>query len=243
MKLTFSKITLWCLLFSFTIIKAQDVVNNQYWLDYSPSFKISEKVNFSSSVGFRTIDSKNWKRYYITGKFKYKRPKRMLKKLFYSEHLSAGVSIYFTDNNYISNVLEIRPFQSYSLSWPDRKRIKLNHHLILEERFELVTDNWSNTFGLRLRYRATTTFKFQGDVVDFGKGFYIPISLNLFWNLIDTKQFNDKVRITPGIGYVFSPKWKAAFLVGYQYSRQTKDDDFHTNDIIFRLRAYHNLDK
>ena len=92
-----------------------------------------------------------------------------------------------------------------------------------------------------MAYKATLTFKFQGDVVGFGKGLYMPVSLYLYWNLIDVQQFNDKIRITPGIGYVFSSSWKAAFLIGYNYSKVTKEEDFHKNDIILRLRVYHKL--
>ena len=71
--------------------------------------------------------------------------------------------------------------------------------------------NWINTFGLRVRYKAELTLKLKGDLISFNDGLYLPVSLELSWNLKGAQQFNDVVRITPGIGYEFSPTWKAEF--------------------------------
>ncbi len=86
---------------------------------------------------------------------------------------------------------------------------------------------------------ASATIKFQGDVWDYAKGLYLPVGAEFFWNLKGTKQFNDNLRVTIGIGRKFSDAWKAAFNVGYNYTRSSIDEDFHTNNIIFRLRVYH----
>lgn len=214
-------------------------VTNQFWFDFNPSHKISEKVGVYGSVGFRTISPHAWNRYWLKPAIKYKRPKFMLKKLKYKEELHGGIEMYFTDNKGSVDRLEISPFQAYQLSWPNRTRIEIKHFIKLEERFEIETDDWINTFGLRLSYEASLIIKFQGDVWNYGKGFYIPVSAKFYWNLIGTKQFNDKVRIMPGIGYNISPDWKVVFLVGYNYARNTVEDDFHTNDIIYRLRVYY----
>lgn len=214
-------------------------VTHQFWLDFNPSHALSDKVGYYGSIGFRSISPHTWNRYWLKSAFKYKRPKFMLKKLKYKEELHGGIDIFFTENIGSVNRLEITPFQAYSLSWPNRTRLEIKHFLKLEERFELETDDWINTFGLRLSYEASVIIKFQGDVWDHGKGFYIPVSARFFWNLIGTKQFNDKVRITPGIGYHISPQWRAAFLLGYNYSRNSVEEDFHTNDIIYRLRLYY----
>ncbi len=219
----------------------ENQVTNQFWFDFNPSHKISEKVGVYGSVGFRTISPHAWNRYWLKPAVKYKRPKFMLKKLKYKEELHGGIEMYFTDNKGSVDRLEISPFQAYQLSWPNRTRIEIKHFVKLEERFEIETDDWINTFGLRLSYEASLIIKFQGDVWNYGKGFYIPVSAKFYWNLIGTKQFNDKVRIMPGIGYNISPVWKVVFLVGYNYARNTVEDDFHTNDIIYRLRVYYKI--
>ena len=142
-----------------------------------------------------------------------------------------------------SNRLEIRPFQGFKLMWPNRPRIIIQHYVRLEERFEINTANWENTFGLRIRYQAEMIFFLKGDWLSFNKGFYIPVSLELFWNLIGTKQFNDAARIIPGIGREFTSKWKGELLIGYYYTRNTVEDVFGTNDLVLRIRVYHKFSR
>lgn len=216
-------------------------VNQQFWFDFNTSYKVSDRVGLYGALGFRTISPHQWDRYWLRSAAKVKGKKLMLKKLYYKEELHGGLDLFYTNNIGSVNRLEITLFQAYALSWPDRERLEIKHFLKLEERFELETDNWVNTFGLRLSYEAAVIFKLQGDVWEYGKGFYIPVSAKFYWNLIGTKQFNDKVRITPGIGYHITPVWRAALLLGYNYSRNSLDDDFHTNDVIYRLRIYYKI--
>jgi hypothetical protein len=71
------------------------------------------------------------------------------------------------------------------------------------------------------------------------KGFYIPVSMEFFWNLLSTEQFNDVYRTSAGIGSNFSKKWRVEALFGYQYSRNTVTEDFQTNDLIYQIKAYY----
>ncbi len=89
---------------------------------------------------------------------------------------------------------------------------------------------------------AELTLKFKGDLLSFNDGLYLPVSMELFWNLKGAQQFNDVVRITPGIGYEISPIWKAEFDLSYHYTCNTVEDDFATNDIVFRLRVFHKFE-
>ena len=220
-------------------IETEEPVTKQFWIDFNPSYPISEKVELYGSIGVRTIDPNVWNRFLVTPSVKYKRPKLILKKLQYKEELHGGIGFFYTANRHLADKLEIRPFQAYSLTWPNRDRIAIKHYLKLEERFELNTSNWVNTFGLRLRYTASITLRFQGDLWQYGKGFYIPVSVELFWNIKETIQFNDVVRLTAGIGYEINPSWKTAFSVGYDYTRNTIGEGFHTNNILFRFRVYY----
>lgn len=170
-----------------------------------------------------------------------KLPKRNFQNLFHTSELHGGIGFFFTNNLKDPNRLEIRPFQGIKLTWPNRPRIKIQHYVRLEERFDLETTNWDNTFGLRFRYQAEMVLFLKGDWLSFNNGFYLPVSLELFWNLIGTKQFNDAVRIIPGIGYEFSSKWKGELHIGYFYTRNTVEDVFGTNDLVLRIRVYHNF--
>ena len=64
--------------------------------------------------------------------------------------------------------------------------------------------------------------------LSFNNGLYLPVSIELFWNLIGAIQFNDVVRVTPGLGYEFSQLWNGEFDVSCHYTRNTVEDNFAT---------------
>ena len=167
----------------------------------------------------------------------------VLRKIVLQRRTSCRDRILFTDNKNTSNRLEIRPFQGYRLAWPNRPRIRLQHYLRLEERFDTETGNWINTFGLRFRYQAELTLFFKKKKTESNKSWYFPVSIEFFADLIGVNQFNDLVRVTPGLGFVFSIKWRAQFDMSYHYTRNTTEDDFATSDFVFRIRVYHVLER
>ena len=227
-----------------SILLAQDDSSSsskQVWLDYNPNKKIGKELKLFFPMGIRTTFPNEWYRAFVNPYISYNWPRLILKKFNYKEQLLGGVGLYYTLNIDNVNRLEIRPFQGYSISIPNRVRLVIKHYFRLEERFEIDTDDWKNTFGLRFRYTGSATLRFQGDVWERGKGFYIPIKAEFFWNLIGTNQFNDKFRFSVGLGRDFSAKWKAAFIVGYFYTRNSSEDSFHSNDILFRFRVHHNI--
>ena len=137
---------------------------SQIMTDFNISGKISEKVTWSGSLGFRTTSPHQWSRIYVDPYLSYNWPRLILKKMQYKEKLLAGVALYYTNNNRIPNQLEIRPYQGYSLSAPNWNQFVVSHTVKLEERFEISMNDWVNTFGLRLRYKGSITFRFKGDI-------------------------------------------------------------------------------
>ncbi|WP_020528888.1 DUF2490 domain-containing protein [Flexithrix dorotheae] len=214
---------------------------NQLWMDYNFKYKLSDRFSLAGPIGIKTIFPRSWSRYYISPEIRYTPPKLMLKSLQYHEELRAGIEFYYNNNFDGTNVVEVSPYQGYSLTWPNNQRLALGHYLKLRERFQFDTEKWEKTFGLKLSYEITFTLKFQGDIWEYGKGFYLPVSMKFYWNLIDAAVFNNVFRITPGLGYQISPGWKSAFLIGYNRTRNGVDEQFKTNDVIFRLRVYHSL--
>ena len=213
----------------------------QFWTDYNMSGKINDRLSWGAGTGFRTISPHQWNRIYIDPSVTYDWPRMILKKLKYKEKLLAGVGVYYTDNKRIPDQLEIRPYQGYSLSAPNWDQLVITHTFKLEERFEISTRDWINTFGLRLRYKGSVTFRFKGDFWKEGAGFYIPANIELYWNLIGTKQFNDKSNFDIGIGKEFNPKWKALITFGYNYSRNGVEESFDASGMKWRFRLYHRL--
>ena len=234
-----------CLLFNHKAFGQIDTtdhsLNNQFWFDYDLTYELNDRWDIYGDIGFRTIVPHNWNRYLIRPAVRFDVPKLIFKQLKYREELHGGIGFFYTTNLNISNRLEIRPFQGYRLIWPNTERIRLRQYVRLEERFDLNTRNWENTFGLRVRYLAELTIKLQGDVIDEINGAYIKVSMELFWNLLGTKQFNDHLRASAGLGYGFTQKWKGEFHLAYHYARDTVLEAFDSSDIVYRFRAFYRL--
>ena len=220
-----------------------NILTKQIWLDYNIAYPISESLDFYFSTGYKTIFPGPWNKIFVNPEVSYKVPKLMLKKWKYSEKVYFGIDIYYAFFTDSTNVFEFTPYQGYSLIWPNRKRLAIKHNLQLRERFQWETHDWAFDFGMQMSYEATMTFKFHGDLWKYGKGFYIPVSIRFWWNLVDATFHNDVVRITPGIGYQISPEWNTAFKLGYTYTQNTVGGDFNTDNIIFWFRVYHTLTK
>jgi hypothetical protein len=218
-------------------------VTRQIWLDYNLSYPIAERIDFYFATGYKTIFPNSWHKIFINPEVSYKVPRLILKKLNYDEKLYFGIDIYDAFFRGSANVFEFTPYQIYRLSYPNSKRLVISHYFQLRERFQWETNNWTFDFGLQTSYEARVTYYFQGDLLKFGKGFYMPVSIKFWWNLVDASFHNDVARLTPGIGYQISPVWKTAFLLGYTYTKNTVGGDFNTSNIIFRFRVYHNLGK
>jgi len=228
-----------------TLIQAQEntqsEVTNQVWIDFNPSYKISESFDLRGRIGAKAIFPNAWYKIYTRAEVSYKLPRYIFKNVNYNEKVYAGIDyyyIYYTEN---PNVIEISPYQGYSLFWPNRKRVVIKHNVELGERFQWDVEDWNYSFGLKLSYEASLTFKFHGDIWEYGKGFYLTASAKFWWNLIATTVFNDVVRITPGIGYEINPRWKTAFYIGYNYTKNLTEEEFQTNNIIYRFRVYYTI--
>ena len=213
----------------------------QLWLDFNPSWSLSDRVAINSKFGFKTIFPNAWYKFYASGEVSYDVPKLMLKSLQYHEQVYAGLDMYYIVNSQLENVFELSFFQGYTLKWPNRKYIELKHNVELGERFQWGVVEGNYSFGLNLSYAGSFTWKFHGDVVDFGQGFYLVCTFKFWWNLISATVFNDVARVTPGIGYQINDQWKTAFLVGWNYTRNLTSERFSTNSVIFRLRAYYTI--
>ena len=75
-------ITMFIFLFGFSVF-AQDVdekiTTEQIWLDYNPSFPLSESLDVYGDIGARTVFPNEWYRFVIGPSIRYKFPKLILK--------------------------------------------------------------------------------------------------------------------------------------------------------------------
>jgi len=221
--------------------EAKSIETNQVWFDFNPRYKISDRFTLVGKLGAKAIYPKDWYKFYTSAQVAYSIPKFMLRKLKYREKVYLGVDFYYVFFNELPDVVEISPYQGYTLTWPNRKRLDIRHNVELGERFQWDVQDWNYSFGLKVSYEASLTFKFHGDLWKYGKGFYLSASAKFWWNLISATVFNDVVRITPGIGYEINPKWKTAFYIGYNYARNQINEKIHANNIIYRFRVYYTI--
>jgi hypothetical protein len=213
--------------------------SQQYWLDYNPQWNLNESYTFYGSVGARTISPHSWDKLFFTAAVRYA-PDPLFNIFNKSQQeFHGGLTFYYTFNEDSDNQIELRPFQAYKIRWPHFERVKFTHRLRFDERFIFTVGESDFEFELRLRYKIEAIFHRKRHLVDFANGLYFPISVEFFINLYSTQQFNDAIRITPGLGYSSEAKlWKIQFDLSYQYADKAEPGNFTKNTIIYRLRFY-----
>ncbi len=216
-----------------------EYADKQLWLDYNVQYNLEKNFTLYGDVGWRIISPHNWTRYYIRPAISFThypitKSKKHLKLVYHF-----GIGTFYTNYTKIPNNLEIRPFQGVNIEWSTLKRININQYIRLEQQFEYFNGEWD--FGLRARYMLGGTFEFYKTRDNFIDQIYIPFHVEFFWNLDNTQNFNDVIRITPGIGYVVNPTWRFEFSTSYHRRKFEIEDAFKTNDIVFRFRVFHNL--
>jgi hypothetical protein len=221
---------------------SSDNTSQQFWLDYNPQLDLSESYTLYGSVGGRTIIPYTWTKVYFTGAVRYA-PDPLFNIFNKSQQeLHGGLSVFYTFNEDKDNQIELRPFQGYKIRWPHLERVKFTHFLRLEERFIFTTGESDFEFELRARYKIEAIFHRSRHLVDFANGFYFPISVEFLINLYSTQQFNDGIRITPGLGYSSDAEfWKVQFDLTYQYADKAEVGSFTKSTIIYRLRFFQAL--
>jgi Protein of unknown function (DUF2490) len=214
-------------------------ITKQIWLDFNPQYNINPKLIGYGDVDVRTVFPQYWYQFITRGGIAYKR------RLFFDknaeEEFHAGIGFFYTLNFDKPDRLEIRPYQGYKLTWPHFARFTLQNYVRLEERFQFTGDGGGDDFGLRLRYQVTGTFHCTHCDNSFIRPFYLPFSAEFFFNLNGTQQFNDLIRVGPGLGYLFPSGWRPEFDLTFNRTRATVDEKFTTSDLVFRFRLFYKI--
>lgn len=210
----------------------------QLWFDLEPSWHLNEQSKLVGEVSYRTVEPKSWHRLIFRASKRTSKDSILFKGFKHSEGLQYGVGTFFFMSDYQPNSFEIRPFQGYSLGFNISPRFNLGQLVRAEERFLFTNNETHKFFGLRLRYQVTGTIDLKGVLFQQGRGFYLPVSIEAFFNLVKVSQFNDVIRISPGIGYQVNPDFKFLFSLAYHYTKQGADDNklIRTNDLVVRFR-------
>ncbi|WP_066224061.1 DUF2490 domain-containing protein [Formosa haliotis] len=208
----------------------------QLWFDFDPSWDVGDNQKIMGEFGYRTIWPKSWHRYIVRASYQYDSDGMIFKKFKHTESLTFGTGLFLLTSKTSHNSFEIRPYQGYKFAFDLRPRVQLQQYIRLEERFVFSNEEDNQVFGMRLRYQIKAIFNLQGFMFVEGRGFYLPVSVEGFFNMVQASEFNDVIRITPGMGYQFDPDFKVEGTLGYHYTRQDADKLVRTNDIVFRFR-------
>ncbi|MHA7941993.1 DUF2490 domain-containing protein [Formosa sp. 3Alg 14/1] len=215
----------------------------QVWFDFDPSWNMGDGQKFIGNIGYRTIMPKSWHRIILKGSFEKNFDKLIFKKFKHNEKLLFGTALFFltTKDSEDYGSFEVRPFQGYQLAVNVSPRVVFKQLFRFEERLVFSNDPNNQFFGLRFRYQVQAVFNLEGILFGEGEGFYIPVALEGFFNMVSTSQFNDVIRVTPGLGYQFNPDFKIESSLAYHYTNEDNVDNggdklTRTNDIVFRFR-------
>jgi len=224
---------------SMSSLQSQDTsdlrVNHQLWLDFYPHLHISEKLQFYGDIGFRILlTDTEWARIYGRPSIRYH-----LDSIFV---LHGGIGIFLEVSNSISNRFEVRPWQGLQVKWPNFRRLKFNHLLRLEERFNYLLQD--EIFETELRLRMRLGARIQFDQMDGWRSFFVPFSVEWFVPLAGSvsEVFVDRVEFSLGLGYNASRILQFRFLVNLRRSQSPIADDLVLSDFAYHLQARYALD-
>jgi hypothetical protein len=196
------------------------------WFDFNGSYKFNEQWKVYGDAGYRTVFIKNkFHRLYIrpSGSFKLN--------TFFILHGGIGLFTMFNNGN---TLWEFRPFQGIEVNWLKVFSTNLNHYFRSEERF--FSDNSTNTFLLRLRYRLGTTIRYSQ--ANNERYFYTPLQLEWFVSYGSDIDFQlSEIRAAIGLGYVIDNSWKVEFNTIFD-NLKASSDLFTFKELVLRFRVY-----
>ena len=210
---------------------------SQLWVSLDPSWVVGENQRIVGNFSYRTIWPNSWHRVILRVSKDVSYDTLVFKKFKHKERLMYGVGTFWLMRNGTQNSFELRPFQGYGISFNLTKRFEFQQLVRLEERFLFNKNQDQDFFGLRLRYQIKGVIDLKGLLFSEGKGFYIPASVEVFFNLVKISEFNDVIRISPGLGYQAYRDFKVEAGLAYHYTNQSDYEELiRTNDIVFQLR-------
>lgn len=214
-------------------LAAQDTIEYQSWTDFNIIYQLNNRTEILTDFGVRGLVSNySWNQFYI----------RSMYRLGISRNFSiaAGVADFLTLEKEQPNTNEIRLNQDLNIVWPSFGFGDFTHRFRIEERFFQSSEG--NDFNLRPRYMInfkTSGFRFltKKSVWDFGinlENFFV------FGKEVE-ERFANRSRLGFSLGLRPSLKFKINFNYILQGSREFSNQDFKTQENIFRLRLYYNL--
>lgn len=213
--------------------------NQQIWLDFNPKVVLkNSKFVLYGNLGYRTLVQINWNRYYINSGISFS---PFIHNDSYGTALKylqfhVGIADFYTAIIDEANLNELRTYQGLRFRWPSLKRVNFSHYFRFEQRFESLSNTKTREFTTRFRYQLKAKFRLLKPTL---QDLYFPVSAELFMSSGEGLFFNDVTRLTPGVGYDFTDLFAMEFHISYHFSRNSSEEDFLNNELVYRLRAYY----
>jgi len=202
-------------------------VSEQLWVDYNPRWTDQKHREIFGDIGFRTLLGDNqWVRFVArpgvrgpVGAFR----------------LAGGIGTFYRLNKRGADVLEVRPFQGISVTWPRLKRLRFQHYARLEQRFEWETANWTSVSSLRARYRLQTDFSFSGFAR--GSDWRVVLHAEAFFTLAgNAGPVDEQLRIGLGVGRNVGSVVR--LRADFTWEKVSLDFRAQNNSFFLRFRIY-----
>jgi hypothetical protein len=209
---------------------AQETVP-QVWADYHASFYLNPDWQFYGDSGVRyQWDDPRWASLYVRPSIRlhgvYKKP----------SELRAGLGVFYTNNEDVSNTLEIRPWLGLLIKRPTIGPLTITNYVRLEERLVDTLDERDWSHSTRLRYRIGIKFPINPRSRE--QYNFVPLSLEWFWDVGEGVEevFADRLRVDVGVGHIFNYVWTAELHMIFQEARESDDATFAGENLIFRFQ-------
>jgi len=218
-------------LFPFSTDAQEDSkLNNQYWFDLIPHFRISDKLEFYGDASFRIRDEGERKILTVRPSLRWQ-----VSPVF---SIHGGLGMFYNTYQSSENIMEIRPWQGLRISWPDIGPLQFKQYFRLEQRYY---PSLENLLLHRVRYKIGAKMPLNKKVVQ-DKAIFIPFSFEWLGTADDDISviWASESRLTVGAGYVLSSEWQIEFEFMYWWSKNSPGDVFEVTDRVFRVKFIKN---
>ena len=222
--------------FQTNLVQAQSSRLNAFWFDINPRYSFNQKLEMRGDVAYRIIPEEDLQSVII----------RPVLAWFPSSifNFRFGVGYFYTDSDQTFNDKELRGHQAMNIRWPQIVGIEFAHRFQVEERFIYDDSRELYDFVSRGRYRLRVS---SPDFGIFGsqRKFYGTSSLEFLvnFNPTDVLAVDYQDRLTLGLGY----RWTTRFRVEFHYqshgSRFNFSDGFSVNENIWRWRFFYRINE
>jgi hypothetical protein len=207
--------------------------STQLWTDFTVNKTLQKRFSFDCEFSYRTVvgNADKWHSLNITPKIE-KAIGKHWDLLFYLGSI-------FTLQQQGDKTWEIRPAFGVRYHFdPFRKlQVRVLARFELRNQYNLEAETWSQDF--RSRFRLEETYFINGESFANNHLWYLLSDMEVFTTIdkVLEERFSNRALLRIGAGYKLSDRWRYECICTFQYSKNTIDGEYASEDEgILRLR-------